>query len=127
MSATPSIVDAEGLTPRKMPEATKAEPKLGKLTVAQWKHMIAHDSLNVSVMLDTSEATIDAVLATLPHPSADARAVAARLASVFSMSDLGERFAPTLTKLEQMAASDPDAAVREAARKGYEYLHEWLE
>ena len=127
MSATASSVDAEALTPRKMPEAKKDELRLGKLTVAQWKHMIAHDSLDVSVVLDSSEATINAVLAALSNPSGDARAVAARLASVFSMRDLGERFAPTLTKLEQMAASDPDAGVREAARKGHEYLHEWLE
>jgi hypothetical protein len=89
--------------------------------------MIAHDSLDVSVVLDSSEATINAVLATLSNPSADARAVAAQLASVFSMRDLGERFAPTLTKLEQIAASDADAGVREAARKGHECLHEWLE
>ena len=128
IEATTSVVDAEALTPRKMPEAAKDERKLGRLTVAQWKHLIEHDSSSVSLLLDgASEATVAAVLAALSDRSADARAVAARLASRFSTSELGDRFAPTLAKLEQMASSDPDAAVREAAREGHEYLHEWLE
>jgi len=114
--------------PRKVPEAAKGERKLGRLTVAQWKHMIEHDSSSVSLMLGLEpEATMAVVLTALSDPSADARAVAARLASLFSMSELGERFAPTLAKLEQMAASDPDESVREAAREGHAYLHEWLE
>ena len=128
MDATASLVDAESLVPRKVPEAAKGERKLGRLTVAQWKHMIEHDSSSVSLMLGFEpEATMAVVLTTLSDPSADARAVAARLASLFSMSELGERFAPTLAKLEQMAASDPDESVREAAREGHAYLHEWLE
>jgi hypothetical protein len=115
---------AVDLTPHKAPDRKTGEQTILRWTVRQWKHMIAHEPGQWSILLDgagAAEAT--RVLPLLDDKRADARAVACELLGAIgylgekSEFGLGKLAAGTLARLRALATNDPDPRVRAAAKR----------
>jgi hypothetical protein len=120
------------LTPHKAPDAKAGEQTIGRWTVRQWQHMIEHDS-DWSILLDgAGEDAAKEVLAILDDKKAAVREVACNLLRAIGyIGDcefgLGTLAPSTLERLRGLAARDPDAKVRAAAKKTADDLSESLE
>jgi hypothetical protein len=129
ISGDDGIVD---LTPHKTPDATPGEPTIGRWTIRQWLHMVAHDS-DWSILLDgAGQDTATTVIARLADPAPAVRTLACRMLDAIgyigdSKFGLGSLAGATLDRLRALAADDPDAGVRAAARKTADSLAESID
>ena len=120
------------LTPHKAPAPKKGDQRIGRWTVKEWKHMIAHES-DWSILLDgAGQDTAKQALAFLDDKKADTRFVAVKmLGAIGYIGDcefgLGTLANGTYERLREMSTTDADAKVRVAAKEEADDLAERLE